>query len=281
MTADRAMVTGRTASDVAIVIPCFRHGNFLSGAIESAIGQSHPPGEIIVVDDGSDVARSYPEVTLLRQDNAGLAAARNAGLRAATSSKIVFLDADDLLLPAALELGLQCFARQADAAFVYGAFIERRLGHDWPRFEPASHHHDLVRCNWIACVNAVMFDRAKLAGIGGFDETLGMCEDWDAYLRLSRLHVFAHHRSAVAVYLRHDTNMSNDETELLRWIDAVRRKELARGLDPAGLAAWQEGEGIWRSFYDRKPVPLVKRAWRKARRAGAGAWTVVKRPLSR
>ncbi|MBA3526585.1 MAG: glycosyltransferase [Sphingomonas sp.] len=249
---------------VAIVIPCFRQAQFLAAAIESALDQTAAAAEIIVVDDGSDddsseVARRYREVELIRQDNRGLAAARNAGLRQARADKIIFLDADDRLLPSAVRAGLECFAQEPAAAFVYGAFREVRGRSEHQRFVRAESHTDLIRCNWIACVDAVMFDRAKLLAIGGFDQSLGMCEDWDAFLRLSRTHPFGSHQEAVAVYFKHDQNMSNDETMLLHWIDVVRSKELERGLDAEQLEAWREGEAIWRSFYDRNPQPRTAR----------------------
>ncbi|WP_366512886.1 glycosyltransferase family 2 protein [Sphingomonas telluris] len=108
---------------VAVVIPCYRQAHLIRGAIESALLQSVPPAEIILVDDGSDddlqsVACSYPQVTFLQQGNRGLAAARNAGLRAAASDKVIFLDADDLLLPDAVASGLACFSAFPDAGFV-------------------------------------------------------------------------------------------------------------------------------------------------------------------
>jgi glycosyltransferase involved in cell wall biosynthesis len=159
---------------VAVVIPCYRQRNFLARAIESALDQSLPAAEIIVVDDGndedlSDFATSYPAITLLRQANRGLAGARNAGLRAAMSDKIIFLDADDRLSPNAIQDGLDCFKANSSAAVVYGAYVEERGAVRRELFMPASGRLDLLRFNCVAMVGAAMFERAPLLEIGGFD----------------------------------------------------------------------------------------------------------------
>jgi hypothetical protein len=80
---------------------------FSADAIESVLRQTHPDVEIVVVDDGSpdntrDVAARYAGVRYVRQDNQGLAAARNTGIRESRNPYLVFLDADDRLLPCAL-----------------------------------------------------------------------------------------------------------------------------------------------------------------------------------
>lgn len=258
----------------AIVIPCYRQAHFLPAAIESALDQSMPAAEIIVVDDGPDdevaaVAARYPAVRLIRQRNAGLSAARNAGLRAAASDKVIFLDSDDCLLPGAIESGMECFGDHPEAAFVYGAFIELRDGRQSSGFSKVTSHTEMIQCNWIGCPAAVMFDRDKLLLQGGFDETLGMCEDWDAYLRLSRRHPFACHPNLVARYVRHGSNMSNDLAELKRWIGHVRSLEAERGLNRAQQAAWRQGEAIWVRALDpdRRPMPLWKRIANRLRNA--------------
>jgi glycosyltransferase involved in cell wall biosynthesis len=264
---------------VAIVIPCFNHKRFLGGAIESATRQTTAAAEIIVVDDGStenisDVVSTFGAVELVRQENRGLAAARNAGLRASKADKIIFLDADDRLLPGAIAAGLSCFASHPDAAFVYGGFEEVRGQARTKAFCRVSEHTDLVRCNWIGMIATVMFDRQMLLGEGGFDESLGMTEDWDAYLRLSRRFPFAAHPTLVAEYVKHDSNMSNAMADLKHWIEVVRAKEWERGLDSKGQRAWHDGIELWRETLDRTPKPrksVIFRALRKAARvAGLG-----------
>lgn len=241
-------------TSVAVIIPCFEHGRFLEDAVRSALDQSRAPDEIIVVDDGgsedlSSILAPFPQVEVVRQDNRGLSAARNRGLSVAKSEKVVFLDADDRLLPNALEAGLRCCRENADAAFVYGGYEEVGFGESQRRFVTMRDRRDLVRCNWVAMIAAAMFDRRKLLAAGGFDETLVMCEDWDAYLRLSREHGFVGHPEIVAVYRKHGANMSDDVPQLVRWIDEVRARELQRGLSRKERRAWRQGAHVRDYFY--------------------------------
>jgi hypothetical protein len=126
----------------------------------------------------------------------------------------------------------------------------------------------MIRCNWVGMVATAMFDRAKLLEIGGFDESLGMCEDWDAYLRLSRVFAFASHDNLVADYVRHADNASNDLNRLWKWIEVVRAKERARGLSPEDEVAWYEGERVWESMLGPNPAKarFIGRAARRVAR---------------
>ena len=254
---------------VAIVIPCYGQGEFLAGAIESALDQSTGPDEVIVVDDGGEedlagIVSRYPAVRLLRQENKGLAAARNRGLREAKADKLIFLDADDRLLPNAVSAGLDCFAAHPEAAFVYGAHQEVRGETRKLCIGRAATRADLVRFNCIGMIASAMFDRHALASEGGFDESLGMCEDWDAFLRLSRTCSFAAHDQLVASYFKHSGNMSNNARRLRSWIETVRNRERKRGLTEDELRAWREGAALWDASYPQStPAQLTRRAVRK------------------
>src|SRR5262245_48924076 len=112
---------------VSIVIPCFKQGHFLGEAIESVLNQSYPNHEIIVIDDGSpdntsQVASHYAGVRLIRQENQGLSAARNRGISESHGEFLVCLDADDRLLPGALESGLTCMSERPESELVFGRY---------------------------------------------------------------------------------------------------------------------------------------------------------------
>ena len=110
---------------VSAIVPCYNQAHFLSEAIASILNQTYPHYEIIVIDDGSTddtsaVAARQPGVRCIRTKNEGLAAARNTGLRASAGDYVVFLDADDRLLPEAFEAGVGCLNAHAECAMVYG-----------------------------------------------------------------------------------------------------------------------------------------------------------------
>ena len=178
---------------VGVVIPTYNHARFLADAISSVLTQTRAADEIIVVDDGStddpeSVVAQFPKVQVIRQDNRGLAAARNTGLRNCSASLIVFLDADDRLLPSAIEAGLACFALRPECAFVYGGY--RRISENGTPFGPdifypinGDGHLTLIQFNIIQMHAAVLYRRDCLLTVGGFDESLRRLEDHDIYLR--------------------------------------------------------------------------------------------------
>jgi len=110
---------------VSIVIPCFNQGRFLGEAIDSALAQAHPAIEVIVVNDGStddtrSVACARPGVRHIEQRNQGAPTARNTGLADSRGEYVLFLDADDRLLPHAVALGIQSLDAHPDWSFVTG-----------------------------------------------------------------------------------------------------------------------------------------------------------------
>ena len=247
---------------VGVVVTTYNHAHFLGEALASIFSQEPLPDSVIVVDDGSSdnpaaVARRFPGARLIRQQNRGLAAARNAALRALETEFILFLDADDRLEPHALEAALRCFARVPECGFVYGGhrYIDgdgRSLGE---RFEPPGDvpYEHLLRRNFIAMHGTVMYNRARLIAIGGFDESLRRCEDYDLYLRMAKRHAIAGYADLAAAYRLHGNNMSADDGAMLRAaleVHARHRPDSTAG--PRALNAWREGRRAWREYYGQE-----------------------------
>ena len=123
---------------VSVILPVYNGEKYLDQAIESIFSQTYRPFEIILVDDGStdnsrEIASSYPEIKYIYQENAGHAAARNRGIKAAEGSYIALLDADDIWLPAKLSLQITAFCDDPELDLVTGyikQFISPELNFD-------------------------------------------------------------------------------------------------------------------------------------------------------
>ncbi len=256
---------------VSVVIPCFNHGHFLGEAIESVRGQTHGRVETIVVDDGSTdetaaVAARYPDVRYVRQENQGLAAARNTGLRHAGGEYLVFLDADDRLLPDALAAGLACLDAHPSAAFTWGHFRyvhgDGSPSNEKPpaRVADADAYCALLRKNHIAMHATVMYRRAPLEGVGGFDPRLRACEDYDVYLRIASDALICGHDRVVAEYRKHDVNMSHDTDLMLDTVLAVLAKQAEHAsASRARRRAHRAGIRFYRDFYAEQFVGQLRR----------------------
>ncbi|MFI5397410.1 MAG: glycosyltransferase family 2 protein [Candidatus Binatia bacterium] len=195
---------------ISVIIPAYNAADFLSDAIGSAIHQTRPPAEIIVVDDGSTddtalIAAKFG-VRLLRQPKRGPSAARNAAIRVASQEWIAFLDADDMWEPTKLEhqwsclysdpeLGVVCTdASEFDASGLLRPSFFAKLGHyhrierhqlapHLVSFEATSLQFHFNHGNFLL-TPTVLVRRALLIEVGLFDETLTHCEDRELWLRL-------------------------------------------------------------------------------------------------
>ena len=172
---------------VTIIITNYNYGRFLAEAIESALAQSWQDREILFIDDGStddsvDIARRYP-ITVLTQKNSGVCIARNNALSLARGEYVMFLDADDRLVPTAVEHMLARLQdAPADVGYVYGQMeyfgVKTGLFASHP-FDP----HKLAKANFVCATT--LLRRQVIVDAGGYDDGFRMLrEDWELYLRL-------------------------------------------------------------------------------------------------
>jgi glycosyltransferase involved in cell wall biosynthesis/SAM-dependent methyltransferase len=284
--------SGRGAALVSIVIPCYDHARYLPQAIGSVLAQSYAPVEIVVVDDGSrddtaGVAARYREARYVRQENQGLAAARNAGMRAARGDFLLFLDADDRLLPHAVEAGMECLLAAPDAAFASGGYrFVAADGSPLQEMPVAELQPDpyaaLLRGNRIGMHATVLYRRGPLEAVGGFDPSLRACEDYDVYLRLARRYPVLRHGRVVAEYRQHGSNMSSDTGLMRRSALAVLRRQAEHAREEPRLrAALRAGVRAWKDHYDRQAVLQLYRGgnpFRNWRRTMRGAAALLRSP---
>jgi glycosyltransferase involved in cell wall biosynthesis len=175
---------------ISVVIPTYDHAHWLPECIESVLHQNLTPHEIIVVDDGSkdntrEVVSRYP-VKYVYQQNAGLSAARNKGISESTGDWIAFLDADDYWLPGKLEKQVAVIR---DESFCYCGFT--RLWADGRtkagEFFDGATAKSVLRHHCCIVPAAVLVKRDAIMQVGGFNEKMPAAEDWEAWLKLSRI----------------------------------------------------------------------------------------------
>jgi len=253
---------------ISVIIPCHNAGRFLGETIESVLAQRYPNVEIIVVDDGSTdnsaaTAARYPQVRCLRQRNAGVAAARNTGLRHSTGAYIVFLDHDDRLLPGALESNLQCLIVHRDCAFVFGDVqcIDAN-GAILPHRSSSPHegkelYLSLLHGSYTWTPGASMYRRDVLNALPGFDRRVDPACHYDLNLRIARTYPVCHNNTVLLEYRLHSTGLSNDSALLLRAEITVLRwqKRWARS-DRRYMKALRRG---MRFYEDYAGTPLMTR----------------------
>jgi glycosyltransferase involved in cell wall biosynthesis len=258
---------------ISVVIPCYNQAGYLAEAIESVLDQTYEHREIVVVDDGSpdataEVAARYPGMVYVRQAHQGLAAARNTGVVASSGELVVFLDADDRLMPRALELGVECLRANPGAAFVFGGY--RRIDTDTDRRERVhvpTYRGDIYLAflsrNVMGMHGAGVFRRDALLAVETYDRELRASEDYDLCLRLSRRFPAACHPHVVAEYRMHQENMSRDSGMMLREsLRALRKQKPFLGSSDE-WTAFRTGMRHWRDYYGEREWKLLRRSLKR------------------
>lgn len=221
---------------VSVIIPAYNASRTLDETLRSVIAQTHDDLEIVIVDDGStdetpEIAETYAatdgRIRLLRQANAGVAAARNAGIAASSGAYIAPLDADDLWHPAKIERQLRVFQENGDQVglvYTWFALIDQRSRVVQLRHEPR-HHGDVLAAlahhNFIGNGSSALIRRTAFEKTSGYDPTLRTrggqgCEDWKLYFEIAEHYTFGLVPEPLTGYRDLPDNMSSDVLQMLR-----------------------------------------------------------------
>jgi glycosyltransferase involved in cell wall biosynthesis len=240
--------------DVSVVIPTRDRWQLVPRAVGTALAQLRVTVEVVVVDDESRRPApplpilSDPRVTLLQTRARGVAAARNLGVRHSAGGWLAFLDDDDIWAPHKLVTLLRA-AHGAGAGFAYSSafMIEADLTPLFVvRAPPAAGllRHLLERNAIPAGSSNVVVDRAVFDQVGGFDESLSVLADWDAWLRLAQAAPAAQVEDALTAYSLHAGNW-------VLWGDPVDETDYRRFSKKHAELIRRHGTAPNRLHYDR------------------------------
>jgi GT2 family glycosyltransferase len=237
---------------VSVIIPAFNQARFLAAAIESVLRQTHHDVELVIVDDGStdDTPNLLAEyegrsnVRVIRQQNAGVGAARNAGFVASRGALVTFLDADDYYHPERLARQVERFEKWSAIGFGYCDIIrvdvDGKVVDDYEvrtaRIVLDGDIFESLLVGGYFPPHTVIVRREVFEGSGGFDPDLGGHADLDLWLRLSGSGVLADFLPEKLAYYRvHPASMSRDRAHMRQ--TRIRAIEKAVRAHPARAAA--------------------------------------------
>ena len=183
--------------EITVVIPTYNRYILLKRALRSVFAQTYRVTEVIVVDDGSSddtalISKDFPSITYLYQQNRGVSAARNLGVANANSPWIAFLDSDDEWLEEKLEKQVAFHKESEELCVSYtdehwirnGSCV--KIPKKFHKKGESVFLENLSYCN--IAPSSTLIERAFFQNMGGFDESLVVCEDYDLWLRILLKH---------------------------------------------------------------------------------------------
>jgi glycosyltransferase involved in cell wall biosynthesis len=251
---------------VSIIVPCYvrssREASLLDETLATVDHQTSRDYEVVIVDDGSPydvrgVVGNHAQATTVRQPNGGPALARNAGIAASRGEYFIFLDADDHLLPAAVEVGVRYLTDNRDCGFAIGPHEEMTYeGQPVPwDVAPPPFQRDLylplLRFDWyIIPPSSAIFRREVVERLGGFRNPWG-ADDRDFYLRAAReFPAVCYQSPPVTRYRRYAASSSRDGRRMLRSVREVYRRNWTHVAgDAAAELAFKNGLGVLTAIF--------------------------------
>ena len=259
---------------VSVVIPVYNGQAFVADAIQSALAQSHTNMEIIAVNDGSpdgslEILKQFgDQITIVDQQNSGVASARNAGIEKSTGEYVAFLDQDDWWLPEKTQFQLDVFHVNKNIGLVHTAVnhIDAKTGANLPPLNPNSQPAEMVGNCFDQLIlgnpiynSSVLVRRDVLDKVGNCDITLAgnTIADYELWLRIAQQYSFGYSERAVTCYRMHSDQGIWDRRAMLEaelrvllklktsdeWRASLETKQRLSNLyDGLAVAYFQHGE---------------------------------------
>ncbi len=228
---------------VSVIIPAYNAARTLEQPMASLRAQTHDDWEAIIVDDGSsdetrslaeELARDDARIQVLSQTNAGVSAARNAGIARASADWLLFLDADDTMDPRHLERMIEALERDTSLDAVRCGWSSLSTdGYRTCTMMPRITGDLFARLavDWQFAIHACVVRKSLAEAVGGFDTELCTSEDWDFWQRIARTGArFGAVREVLAFYHMRPASASKQAHRML--VDAIRVLEQGHAPDP-------------------------------------------------
>jgi glycosyltransferase involved in cell wall biosynthesis len=262
---------------VTVIIPAYNRSQMLAEALASVRAQTFRDFQVVVVDDGSEedlrsvVEPFGPAVRHLRTERGGAARARNAGVAAARTDLVAFLDSDDLWLPEHLARTVDVLRRRPEVVLVYHDTLSvDHAGRPAPprkrRPRPSGSVTEALFAYDVVPTPSVVCRRQTLLQAGGFDPAVVPSEDYDLWLRMSLLGAFACVDEPLMLRRRHAGNISRQHRVRNEIVRAVLKERFWR--QPAARRAIRESRAyavLAKAFY-RSGRALLRGGWNTSAR---------------
>ena len=229
--------------NISVVIPAYNAAAFLPRCLESVFAQTLKPHEVIVVNDGSvdNTAELAAKLgaNVITRPNGGLSAARNTGIKNASSDWIALLDADDIWAPDKLERQVQRI--RPDTVLVYTGiriFDDNGIRDQLPAME-AGKARNMLRYRNPITPSTVLVRREAVLQDGGFREDIRACEDWEMWVRLQRVGQFEAISEPLTDYYVHPKSLSANPAKMLDALDGIINTTLLSDLTGFDRWAWR------------------------------------------
>lgn len=268
---------------VSVVIPAYNAEKYLEESVASALRQSVPPVEILIVDDGSkdrtlamahDLAAQHAQITVLTRPNGGSGPARNTGLAQATGEFVLFLDADDRLHENAIRDHLRAFADRPEAVMVFGANDVVDAQGVLLNSKKTTPVEDVtledVAMRVTPCPSQCLYRRAAVLKINGYDEAFRFSQDVELNLRLIRVGGIFSHGIKVMDYRRHPTQSTKKSARICQGHIAVLEGNLGPSAPFPDPALLQRAKVKWHARYGNRQFRVALGALRRGRLSEAG-----------
>jgi glycosyltransferase involved in cell wall biosynthesis len=234
---------------VSVVIPIYNGEKYIRETIRSVLDQTHTALEVLCIIDGtSDQSMTIMEaldddrIKIFEHRNRGATYTRNRGLSLASGEYIIFLDQDDMIMPAFIEAAIQEMIRTGSTGVAVNGHVIDSHGTILRRLyrvnKPKLTHLSLLKGNQMYTASQVLLKRQAVADMGGFDILADQADDWDMWIQQAREGKLIFLDRDLLRYRLHDANQHWDHDKMLRSELHVVERKLGGERNPEAIKSY-------------------------------------------